>query len=231
MIYMLDTADLDAIKECVEYFPVEGVTTNPTIISRQNDPDFLGLIKNIRKVIGTDRLLHVQTTAEKAEDILKEAKLLKEFVGGAFYIKIPVTAEGLKATTLCKKEGINVTQTAIFTPQQALIAARAGADFVAPYINRLDNVLGDGVHVVAEIAKIFEKFDIKTKILAASFKNAEQIHKVALVGGHSVTISPELFRTILSPPLTATAVNTFESDWKSVYGETSIADMFENDGI
>ena len=114
MIYILDTADLAAIKHCNEFYPLAGVTTNPTIISKENT-DFWPLLENIRAIIGPEKMLHVQTTAEKAEDIVAEAKLLKERLGGNFYIKIPIGEEGLKATMMLKKIGIPVTVTAIFT--------------------------------------------------------------------------------------------------------------------
>ena len=150
MIYILDTADLSAIKHCNEFYPLAGVTTNPSIIAKANT-DFWRLVKDIRAIIGENKMLHVQTTQSDAEKIVEEAKLLKKELGGEFYVKIPIGEEGLKATMMLKKLGIGVTMTAIFTPTQALMAAKAGASFVAPYVNRLDNIIGDGVNVVAEI--------------------------------------------------------------------------------
>ena len=148
MLYILDTADLEAIKHCNEFYPLAGVTTNPSIIAKEKT-DFWKLVKEIRSIIGEEKMLHVQTTQKKAEKIVEEAKLLKEELKGDFYVKIPIGEEGLKATMELKKLGIGVTMTAIFTPAQALIAAMAGASFVAPYVNRLDNILGDGTEVVA----------------------------------------------------------------------------------
>ena len=191
MQYIIDTAQLDAIRRCAEFYPIDGVTTNPTIISREHT-NFLHLIKEIRTIIGPDKMLHIQTTAEDCASIIEEGKLLHNMVGGDFYIKIPISPEGLKATMELKRIGIKVTMTAIFTQQQALIAAKAGADYVAPYVNRLDSIVSDGVHVVEEIVNLFKMHDFKTKVLAASFKNVEQVHKVAMVGGHAVTINPEL---------------------------------------
>ncbi len=224
MLYLLDTADLDAIRTCCDFFPVAGVTTNPTIISREKG-DFRALITSIRKIIGADRMLHIQTTEEEADAILREAEKIRDAVGGNFYIKIPVTREGLKATALCKSHGIGVTMTAIFTQPQALLAARAGADFVAPYINRLDNIVSDGVRVVEEIVNIYRTYGIRTKVLAASFKNAEQVHKVSLTGAHAVTINPELFDTLLYHPLTFYAIDDFQKDWENVYGEKKVSDL------
>ena len=224
MQYIIDSADTKAIRRCIEYFPVAGVTTNPTIISREKT-DFKALIAEIRSIIGPDRMLHIQTTSDVAEDIVKEAEELKQITGGDFYIKIRVSAEGLKAISILKGKGIKVTATAIFTQQQAMLAALAGADYVAPYINRLDNIVSDGVHVVEEIVELFKKHNITCKVLAASFKNVEQVHKVAMVGCPAVTINPELFDQLIYHPLTLYAVDAFTADWEMVYGDKKILDL------
>lgn len=227
MQYIIDTAQLDAIKKCAEFYPIDGVTTNPTIISKEHT-GFTPLIRKIRDIIGPDKMLHIQTTQTEAGMIVKEAEALQEAVGGDFYIKIPVSPDGLKATMLLRDKGIKVTMTAIFTQQQALIAAKAGATYVAPYINRLDSIVSDGVHVVEEIVQMFRAHDITTKVLAASFKNAEQIHKVAMVGGHAVTINPDLFENLVYHPLTLYAVDDFDADWKGVYGDQKILDLLKS---
>ena len=224
MIYLLDTADVAAIKHCNEFYPLAGVTTNPSIISKEN-AEFWSLVEEIRRIIGPDKMLHIQTTKEKADDIVEEAKLLKERLGGVFYIKIPISEEGLKATMMLKKLGIGVTVTAIFTPPQALIAAKAGADFVAPYANRLDNIIGDGCEVVAEIVRQLENYGSDCKVLAASFKNAEQVHKCASVACHSVTVSPNILKILITHPMTDAAIAGFKRDWASVYGNKSIQDL------
>lgn len=226
MLYIIDTANLEDIKRCIEYFPVAGVTTNPTIISKENT-GFLNLIKSIREMIGNEMMLHIQTTGTNAKEIVDEAAALSKFVGGNFYAKIPISPEGIKATMELKKRGIKVTETAIFTPPQAMIAAEAGADFVAPYINRLDSIVSDGVHVVSEIVNMFNAHHMSCRVLAASFKNVEQIHKIAMAGGHAVTINPQLFDTLTYHPLTDNAIEAFNSDWESVYGKTRILDMFQ----
>lgn len=224
MIYILDTADLEAIRHCNEFYPLAGVTTNPSIIAKANG-DFWKIVKEIRQIIGQDKMLHVQTTQKKAEGIVKEAKLLKETLGGEFYIKIPIGEEGLKATMELKKIGIGVTMTAIFTPAQALIAAKAGASFVAPYVNRLDNIIGDGCEVVAEITNQLDLYGLDCKVLAASFKNAEQVHKCASAGCHSVTVSADILKAVISHPMTDAAVAGFDKDWEGVYGNRTILDF------
>ena len=153
MLFMVDSADLNGIRKCAEFFPIAGVTTNPTIVSAAKT-DFKKLLLDIREIIGDDKMLHVQVTSSDAEDMVREAEMLRSLVGGNFYVKIPITEQGLKAIQMCKKEGIGVTTTAIFTQQQALIAAKAGASFVAPYVNRLDNIVSDGVHVVEEVVDL-----------------------------------------------------------------------------
>ena len=142
MIYILDTADLAAIKHCNEFYPLAGVTTNPSIIAKANT-DFWPLVEEIRNIIGPDKMLHIQTTESEAELIVKEAIALQGVVGGDFYIKIPVSAEGLKAMRILKGEGIKITATAIFTQQQALIAAKAGATYVADTVDELKNIIFD----------------------------------------------------------------------------------------
>ena len=170
-------------------------------------------------------MLHVQTTQKEASKIVEEAKLLKEELKGDFYVKIPIGEEGLKATMALKKLGIGVTMTAIFTPAQALIAAMAGASFVAPYVNRLDNILGDGTEVVAEIVNQLDLYGSDCQVLAASFKNAEQVHKCASAGCHSVTVAADILKTVISHPMTDAAIAGFDKDWTNVYGEQTIANF------
>lgn len=224
MIYILDTADLEAIRHCNEFYPLSGVTTNPSIISKANT-DFWKLVKEIRAIIGEDKILMVQTVQTKAEKIVEEALLLKKELGGKFYVKIPIGEEGLKATMELKKLGVGVLMTAIFTPAQALIAAKAGADFVAPYVNRLDNIIGDGCEVVAQIVEQFDNYGVDCKVLAASFKNAEQVHKCALYGCHAVTVSDDVLKALITHPMTDAALAGFEKDWSKVYGDKKILDM------
>jgi len=217
MLILLDTANIEEIKRQYDLFPVAGVTTNPTIIAKEKT-SFLGLLKEIRSVIGTNTMLHVQAISRKAEVIVEEAKYLNDEIGGNLYIKIPVIPEGIKAMKLLKAQGIKTTATVIYTPQQALMAAMAGAEFVAPYVNRLDNVCSDGVRVVGEIVELFRQHSVPAKVLAASFKNVEQVHKASLCGSHAITASPDIIDLLLKYPLTDSSVDQFISDWEGVYG-------------
>lgn len=218
MLYLLDTASLEQIKRAFDLYPMSGVTTNPTIISKEKR-NFIDILKEIRHAIGEDKMLHVQVISQKSEEIVKEAEYLQEVIGGNIYIKIPVIPEGIKAIKILKKKGINTTATAIFTAEQAFIAAIAGAEFVAPYVNRIDNIAGNGVDVVVQIVQLFKTHNIAAKVLAASFKNVQQVHQVALAGGQSVTVNAEIMDKLLSHPLTDWSIKQFVSDWESVYGK------------
>lgn len=222
MLYLLDTANVEEIKRAFDLYPMSGVTTNPTIISKEKR-SFLEILKEIRAAIGEDKMLHVQSISTKAEEIVKEAEYLKETIGGNFYIKIPVIPEGIKAIKILKAKGMNITATAIFTADQALMAARAGADFVAPYVNRIDNISGNGVGVVEEIVHLFDIYAIDSKVLAASFKNVQQVHDVSLAGAQSITVGSEIMDGLLSHPLTEWSVDQFTKDWSGVYGEGKVA--------
>lgn len=218
MEYLLDTADLSEIKEINDLFPIVGVTTNPTIIANENG-DYKTIINNILEVIGTEKMLHVQVLGSKANIIIKEAKLLKATFKGNLFIKIPVTGEGLKAIRELKKEGFNITATGILTSQQIVMASEAGADYMAPYVNRADNIGGDGVRVVEEAYKILSRNkNNKSKILGASFKNVKQVHDSILAGAESVTVGTEVLKQMIYHPYTDWSIDKFESDWKKVYG-------------
>lgn len=218
MLIILDTADVQEIEKMAKIYPIDGVTTNPSIIAKQKR-DFPGLIKEIRKIIGESKMLHVQALGKTAEEIVDEAQYLNDFIGGNLYIKIPVIEEGIRAISLLKGKSIKTTATAVFTPLQALIAARAGAEYVAPYVNRLDSISADGVKVVSEIVQIFNIHHLNAKVLAASFKNTEQVHKVCLAGAQSITVSPDILSQLLFHPLTDWSVEKFVNDWEDLYGK------------
>ncbi len=226
MLYIVDTANIEKIRHAIEYFPIAGVTTNPTIISKEHT-DFIKLIKEIESIIGNNRMFHIQLTGSTSDTMFREAQALRDIIGDNLYVKIPVSEEGLKATMALHREGFHITETAIFTQQQALMAAMAGADFVAPYVNRLDNIISDGVNVVGEIVELFRQYSLPTKVLAASFKTAEQVHKISMVGGHAVTVNPDILENLIYHPLTMYAIDDFTADWEGVYGKKTILDMIK----
>lgn len=217
MIYLADTANINEIKDLLTHFPIEGVTSNPTILANENKP-LTVIIPEIQECIG-NKMFHIQTISTKAEDILREARRYRDHFGFGdnLYVKIPVTKEGFRAIRLVKDAGMNVTATAVFTQQQALIAAKAGADFVAPYINRLDNISSHGIDVVSDIVKSFKTYGIQSKVLGASFKNVDQVYRVSMVGCHAATVSYQVLEVILKHPMTDKSVVDFENDGAHLY--------------
>ena len=224
MIYVIDTANIDLIRHINEYYPISGVTTNPSLIAKEKT-DFFGRLKEIRACIGPEKILCGQTLQTSWDKIVYEGELMNNEIGGNFYVKVPISEDGLKACKELKKEGIGVLMTAIFSPTQALMAATAGADFVAPYVNRIDNITGDGVGVIAEIVNQFGLYELPCKVMAASFKNIQQVNDCASVGCHIATIPADLYKTLISHPLTDVAVAGFKKDWAGVYGDKNICDF------
>jgi len=226
MKLLLDTVNTRVIEEILPYYPVAGFTANPTIFAKESC-DVKETLVRLRELAGSERMVHAQVTAADAGGILEQAKRLREFFGGNFYAKIPMTDEGLKAISLCKAAGVNCTVTAIFTPMQALLAAMKGADFVAPYIDRLDNITSDGVNVVKEIVNLFRLYDVKAHVLAASFKNVQQVFSVALTGANAVTVNGDLCKKRRFHPYTDKALEDFKSDWVSKFGDAEITDFLD----
>lgn len=217
MQYFLDSADTSFIAKAMDYYPVEGVTTNPSIISKEHK-EFRPLIQEIRRILGGDPSLHVQVVSTVAESMVREALSFREIAGDNFYAKVPVTPEGLRAMKILASQDVKITATAIFTPQQALMAALAGAEYCAPYVDRIDNLSADGARVVAEIVQLFQIHHLNAKVLAASFKSVEQVHKVCLAGAHSVTVGKDLFKKLISHPMTDVSIERFTADWEEAYG-------------
>ena len=218
MKLIVDHADLDQIKEMFEYFPVSGVTTNPSIISRTGKDPY-EVLKSIREFIGADAELHAQVISSDAEGMMAEAKVMRETVGGNFYVKIPTTKEGLKAIKNLKKEGFKVTATAVYTSIQAYLAAEAGADYVAPYLNRIDNLGYDGIQTACDIHDIFENNGYQTKVLAASFKNTQQVLELAKYGVGAATVAPDVIRNFVNNVAVDSAVDAFVKDFNATYGD------------
>ncbi|WP_243745368.1 transaldolase family protein [Sunxiuqinia elliptica] len=214
---MADTADLSALKELYDFFPLEGVTTNPTIL-KLSGMKLSAAVDELKKIVG-EGMLHVQVMSQTCEDIVREAKKYKSYfdLGDNFYAKIPVMPEGFKAMRILKDSGIKVTATAIFTQQQALVASKAGADFVAPYVSRLDNISSHGIEVVSDIVKNMKEYGLNTKVLAASFKTVDQIHRVSMHGSHSATIGPDLLMQLIKHPMTDISIDKFTEDGEGLY--------------
>ena len=228
MKIVLDTANLEDIRYFNTYYPIVGVTTNPTILAREGG-DVLKLLRDIRKIIGEEKELHVQVTETSYEKILEEAHLLVDFLGNKenTYIKIPVSNVGLRATRKLAKEGYRITVTAVLTATQALLAANAGASYVAPYVSRLENICEDGVGTVSDIATMLSFSDAKTEILAASFKTAKEVLDVACVGCHAATVSSTVMKTLIAHTSTDTSILGFAADWEKAFGKTTFLELLK----
>lgn len=216
----LDTANLDAIKKWSEILPIDGVTTNPTLIAKEGKKTSQ-IVEEIFKILGDDKIVHVQTLAGDFEGIIKEAKIIKSFHKN-IYVKIPVTLEGFKSIKELSNEGMNITATAVVTAHQGAMAAKAGAKYVAPYINRIDNMSSDGYKVAEDIIKIYKNYNFKTKVVAASFKNAKQVLNLMTVGIHAVTLPIDVLEHMVKHPLTDLSFEGFVEDYKKVFGNTEI---------
>ena len=227
MKLLLDTANLNDIRYFNTYYPIEGVTTNPTILAREGG-DVIALLKSIREIIGDKKELHLQVTETDYERIIAEAKALYAMLGPNTFIKIPATDVGLKATSTLSKMGIRITMTAVLSATQAMLAANSGASYVAPYISRLENICDDGVGCAADIVKIFAAGGSKTQVLAASFKTAKEVLDVAVIGCHAATISSDIMKKLLSHTTTTTSIADFETDWKRAFGDNTLLSLLES---
>lgn len=218
MKLLIDDARLDLIKKIYAYYPVDGVTTNPSILAKAGKAPF-EVLKEIRAFIGNDAELHVQAVSQTAADMVAEGHRIVEILGKNTYIKIPAVPEGLKAIQQLASEGYRVTATAIYTPMQAFLAAKAGADYVAPYVNRIDNLGADGVGSVKTIQNMLENSGLQTAILAASFKNTQQVQALCEYGVGACTVSPDVIEGFLKNDSVGAALSAFVKDFEGLCGE------------
>ncbi|SFT79456.1 fructose-6-phosphate aldolase 2 [Selenomonas sp. GACV-9] len=224
MELLIDDADLKAIEHIYEYYPVDGVTTNPSILAKAGRPPF-ALLKEIRALIGEQAQLHVQAVAKDAAGMVEDAQRIVTELPGNTYVKIPCVPEGFKAIRLLSEKGIKTTGTAIYTPLQAFLAAKAGAAYAAPYINRIDNFGYDGIAVAETIQDIFVKNQLPTKILAASFKNSEQLLRLCRRGVGAATAAPAVIEGLVKNVAIDAAVDAFVDDFTSLTGKTAMSEL------
>lgn len=213
----IDSADVEKIARIQDYYPVAGVTTNPAILVAEGRP-YLETLKEIRSIIGMEKEIFVQVLGNRAEEMLEEGKYILDTIPGNVLMKVPVTEEGLKAIRMLSSEGIPVLATTIYTGMQALLAAMAGAKYVAPYVNRINNLPGNGRQVISEIVALFDRFDMGCEVLAASFKNVQQVYDAALAGAHAVTVDPDIIEKFVSFPSTKKDVSDFQQKWQAAFG-------------
>lgn len=219
MELFLDTADAQAVKELSETLTIAGVTTNPTIITRSGKT-LERVIDEMCKTLAPSQKSFFQVIATDFDGILEETRRICALRENA-YAKIPVTPVGLKAIKAAKAEGLNVLATAIYSVDQAFLAAMNGADYLAPYVNRMCNY-GDGVGQVADLVNMLATNGLPSKICAASFKNTQQVHDVICVGAQSVTVAPSIVWAMVKHPGTQIAVDEFSAAWENSFGRNTM---------
>ena len=223
MEIILDTANLEDIRRYNDIYDITGITSNPTILAKEK-AEFFPLLLEIRSIIG-EKQLHVQVTGSTCEEMLKEAEALTDRLGKDTYIKVPANEEGIKTMKVLKSRGNRVTATAIYMPQQAMLAASVGADYVAPYFNRMNNMNVDSKKAIGDMAWLFEHNQIQTKIVAASFNNTQQVMDALMAGAQAVTASPELYTQMVENPMIDSAIAGFAADWEATYGDKRIYEL------
>lgn len=196
---------------------IDGVTTNPSLIAKEGR-NFNEVIKEITSIVDGPVNGEVKATTEKAEDMIKEAREIAA-IHPNMVVKIPMTPEGLKAVKVLKKEGIKTNVTLIFSPNQALLAARAGADYVSPFLGRLDDISQVGVDLIRTIADIFQINGISSQIICASVRNPIHIVDCALAGADIATVPYNVLLQMTKHPLTDQGIEKFKADYKAVFGE------------
>ena len=220
MEFILDTADLEAVKQLDELLTIDGVTTNPSIITKSGKtPE--QVIKEFVEYLRPEQKFFVQVVSTDYEQMLEEARYICGLHPKNTYVKIPVTHNGYKAIKQLKSEGLGVLATAIYSADEAFLAAMNGADYQAPYVNRMCNY-GDGIGQVLDLLQMLETQGLSSKILAASFKNVEQVHALIAAGIQSVTVPPEIVFSMINHPGTQIAVDEFSAAWRGAYGRDTL---------
>lgn len=212
MKFFLDTANLEEIKKGLEMGLVDGVTTNPTLISKEG-LEFWELVQEICRIVPGPVSLEV--TAKDAEGMLKEAKELAK-LGDNVVVKIPMTQEGIKAVRKIEAEGIKTNVTLVFSPLQALVAAKAGATYVSPFVGRLDDISSEGMRIVEQIVEIYSNYDLFTQVIVASVRHPMHVLEAALLGADVVTMPFKVLEQLFIHPLTDIGVERFLKDWERV---------------
>ena len=211
MKFFIDTANLDEIKEANELGIIDGVTTNPTLVAKEGDVDFKEHIAKICSIVKGD--VSAEVTALDTAGMLEQGRELAKIAPNVV-VKCPLTLDGLKATRVLTDEGTGVNVTLCFSAAQAILAAKAGARYISPFIGRLDDVATNGMQLIQDIVQIYGNYDFKTEVLAASIRHPMHIVDCALVGADVATIPFKVIQQLVKHPLTDKGLDAFLADWK-----------------
>ena len=209
MKFFLDTANTDDIRKYAELGLVDGVTTNPTIVAREGR-NFESVIKEITTIV--DGPVSTEVTANEADKMIEQARALAKWADN-IVVKIPMTEAGLKAVSVLSKEGIKTNVTLVFSVAQGLMAAKAGATFISPFVGRLDDIGSDGVKLIKDLRTVLDNYGLKSEIIAASIRGVQHVEAVALAGSDIATIPAGVFGKMFKHPLTDNGLASFEKDW------------------
>jgi fructose-6-phosphate aldolase, TalC/MipB family len=211
MKLFIDTANIEEIKRINALGVIDGVTTNPSLIAKESDKSFENIIREICSIVSGP--VSAEVISLDAPSMIKEGRKLAKIAKNVV-IKVPMTPEGLKATKAFKAEDIKTNLTLCFSTAQGLLAAKAGAAFVSPFVGRLDDCSHMGMSLIHELVKIFKNYDMQTQVLAASIRGSRNIIEAALAGAHAATLPPKIFDQMLSHPLTDRGIEAFLADWQ-----------------
>ena len=217
MKFFIDTANVEDIKKANDMGVICGVTTNPSLIAKEGK-NFNDVIKEITSIVDGPISGEVKATTIKAEDMILEAREIAK-IHKNMVVKIPMTVEGLKAVKILSKEGIKTNVTLIFSANQALLAARAGATYVSPFLGRLDDISTDGLELIRMIADIFATHDIDTEIISASVRHPIHVTECALAGADIATVPYSVIEQMTKHPLTEQGIEKFKKDYEAVFGK------------
>lgn len=215
MKLFIDTANVEHIKEMADLGIIAGVTTNPTLIAKEGR-DFIEVIKEITSIV--DGPISGEVISLEADGMVKEGIEISK-IHPNMVVKIPLTQDGLKATSILSKQGIKTNVTLVFSANQALLAATAGATYVSPFVGRLEDTLHDGIEVVSDIREIFDIYGFETEIISASIRTPKQLADSALVGAHIATVPYAVLKKAMMHPLTDKGIEAFMADWNKVFGD------------
>ncbi len=212
MKIFIDSANVEEIREAKRIGVIDGVTTNPSLVARENRP-FEPLIAEICEIV--DGPVSAETVRPDAAGMIEEARRLSA-IHPNVVVKVPMTAEGLEATTRLREEGIRTNVTLVFSPMQALLAAKAGATFISPFVGRLDDISHIGMGLIEQILQIFSHYDFESEVLVASVRNPTHVVEAAMMGAHVATLPFKVILQLMKHPLTDIGIERFLQDWEKV---------------